>query len=112
VVVASEKGLCVPCGPSVSTAGIKTVLIIRWKFYENITDIAQHPPNLPNQCANSISVLTMHIENCSRQLSSNPNIRKLLTLSNPIFLKTHTPQLLFVLGGKEVGGLLVIILQF
>jgi hypothetical protein len=24
----------------------------------------------------------------------------------------HTPQLLFVLGGKEVGGLLVIILQF
>jgi hypothetical protein len=24
----------------------------------------------------------------------------------------HTSQLLFVLGGKEVGGLLVIILQF
>jgi hypothetical protein len=24
----------------------------------------------------------------------------------------HTPQLLFILGGKEVGGLLVINLQF
>jgi hypothetical protein len=35
-----------------------------------------------------------------------------LTLSNPIFLPTASPQLLFVLGGKEVGGLLVIILQF
>jgi hypothetical protein len=28
------------------------------------------------------------------------------------FCQPHTPQLLFVLGGKEVGGLLVIILQF
>jgi hypothetical protein len=27
------------------------------------------------------------------------------------FSQPHTPQLLFVLGGKEVGGLLVIILQ-
>jgi hypothetical protein len=35
-----------------------------------------------------------------------------LTLSNPIFLPTATPQLLFVLGGEEVGGLLVIILHF
>jgi hypothetical protein len=35
-----------------------------------------------------------------------------LTLSNPIFCQPHNPQLLFVLGGKEVGGLLVIILQF
>jgi hypothetical protein len=35
-----------------------------------------------------------------------------LTLSNPIFCHPHTPQLLFILGGKEVGGLLVIILQF
>jgi hypothetical protein len=35
----------------------------------------------------------------------------LLTLSNPIFLPTaYSPAL--VLGGKEVGGLLVIILQF
>jgi hypothetical protein len=32
-----------------------------------------------------------------------------LTLSNPIFLPPHTPQLLFILGGREVGGLLVII---
>jgi hypothetical protein len=33
---------------------------------------------------------------------------------NPIqfFCHPHTPQLLFILGGKEVGGLLVIILQF
>jgi hypothetical protein len=28
------------------------------------------------------------------------------------FCQPHTPQLLFVLGGEEVGGLLVIILQF
>jgi hypothetical protein len=36
-----------------------------------------------------------------------------LTLSNPFFsAKPYTSQLLFVLGGKEVGGLLVIILQF
>jgi hypothetical protein len=28
------------------------------------------------------------------------------------FCHPHTPQLLFILGGKEVGGLLVIILQF
>jgi hypothetical protein len=28
------------------------------------------------------------------------------------FCQPHTPQLLFVLGSKEVGGLLVIILQF
>jgi hypothetical protein len=28
------------------------------------------------------------------------------------FCQPHTPQLLFVLDGKEVGGLLVIILQF
>jgi hypothetical protein len=34
-----------------------------------------------------------------------------LTLSNTVFLPTTGPQLLFVLGGKEVGGLLVIILQ-
>jgi hypothetical protein len=34
-----------------------------------------------------------------------------LTLSNPILLPTaYSPA--FVLGGKEVGGLLVIILQF
>jgi hypothetical protein len=38
-------------------------------------------------------------------------------LINPLqsnFSVSHirTPQLLFVLGGKEVGGLLVIILQF
>jgi hypothetical protein len=35
-----------------------------------------------------------------------------LTLSNPIFLPTAYSQALIVLGGKEVGGLLVIILQF
>jgi hypothetical protein len=34
-----------------------------------------------------------------------------LTVSNPIFLPTAYSPLLFVLGGKEVGGLLVIILQ-
>jgi hypothetical protein len=28
------------------------------------------------------------------------------------FCQPHTPQLLFILGEKEVGGLLVIILQF
>jgi hypothetical protein len=28
------------------------------------------------------------------------------------FCHPHTPQLLFILGGKEVIGLLVIILQF
>jgi hypothetical protein len=28
------------------------------------------------------------------------------------FCHPHTPQLLFILGGKEVGELLVIILQF
>jgi hypothetical protein len=28
------------------------------------------------------------------------------------FCQPHNPQLLFVLGGKKVGGLLVIILQF
>jgi hypothetical protein len=39
------------------------------------------------------------------------NIYSLLTLSNPIF-PPHTPQHLFILVGKEVGGLLVIILQF
>jgi hypothetical protein len=38
--------------------------------------------------------------------------KTILTLSNPIFCHLHTPQLLFILGGKEVGGLLVIILQF
>ena len=54
------------------------VLIIRWKFCDNLTDTAQRPPNLPRQCANSISILMMHIKNCSCQLSSNPNIRKLL----------------------------------
>jgi hypothetical protein len=31
---------------------------------------------------------------------------------NQFFCQPHTPQLLFVLGGKEVDGLLVIILQF
>jgi hypothetical protein len=35
-----------------------------------------------------------------------------LTLSNPIFLPTAYTQLLYVLGGKEFGGVLVIILQF
>jgi hypothetical protein len=35
-----------------------------------------------------------------------------LTLSNPIFLPTAYSPLVFVLGRKEVGGLLVIILQF
>jgi hypothetical protein len=35
-----------------------------------------------------------------------------LTLYNQFFCHPHTPQLLFILGGKEVGGLLVIILQF
>jgi hypothetical protein len=35
-----------------------------------------------------------------------------LSLSNPIFLPTAYSPALFVLGGKEVGGLLVIILQF
>jgi hypothetical protein len=36
------------------------------------------------------------------------------TPSNPIFLPIHfpTPQLLFVFGGEEVGGLLVIILTY
>jgi hypothetical protein len=38
--------------------------------------------------------------------------KPVLTLSNPIFLPTAYSQLLFVLGGKEVCGLLVIILQF
>jgi hypothetical protein len=42
--------------------------------------------------------------------TANPS--SLLTLSNPIFYHPHTPQLLFILGGKEVSGLLVIILQF
>jgi hypothetical protein len=28
------------------------------------------------------------------------------------FCHLHNPQLLFILGGKKVGGLLVIILQF
>jgi hypothetical protein len=36
----------------------------------------------------------------------------LLTLSIQFFCQPHTPHLLFVLGGKEFGGLLVIILQF
>jgi hypothetical protein len=35
-----------------------------------------------------------------------------LTLSNQIFRHPHTHQLLFILGRKEVCGLLVIILQF
>jgi hypothetical protein len=35
-----------------------------------------------------------------------------LTLSNSYFCHPHTPQLLFILGGKDVGGLLVIIIQF
>ena len=35
-----------------------------------------------------------------------------LTLSNPIFLPTAYSLALIVLGRKEVGGLLVIILQF
>jgi hypothetical protein len=39
-------------------------------------------------------------------------LRSSFTLSNPIFLPCVYPQLLFILGGKEVGGLLVIILQF
>jgi hypothetical protein len=33
------------------------------------------------------------------------------TISNPIFLPIAYSPALFVLGGKEVGGLLVIILQ-
>jgi hypothetical protein len=28
------------------------------------------------------------------------------------FCHPHAPQILFILGGKEIGGLLVIILQF
>jgi hypothetical protein len=35
-----------------------------------------------------------------------------LTLPIQFFCQPPTPQLLFVLGGKEVGGLLVIILRF
>jgi hypothetical protein len=35
-----------------------------------------------------------------------------LTISNPIFLPNAYSPILFVLGDKEVGGLLVIILQF
>jgi hypothetical protein len=36
----------------------------------------------------------------------------MLTLSNPIILPPTYSPFLFILGGKEVGGLLVIILQF
>jgi hypothetical protein len=36
----------------------------------------------------------------------------ILTLSNPIFMPTAYSPALISLGGKEVGGLLVIILQF
>jgi hypothetical protein len=45
------------------------------------------------------------------QLFSNTP-RNGLTPSNPFFCQPHTPQHLFVLGSKEVGGSLVIILQF
>jgi hypothetical protein len=37
---------------------------------------------------------------------------KLNPFQSNFFCQLHTPQLLFVLGSKEVGGLLVIILQF
>jgi hypothetical protein len=40
---------------------------------------------------------------------SSPDLKPFPT---QFFGQPHTPQLLFVLGGKEVGGLLVIILQF
>jgi hypothetical protein len=36
----------------------------------------------------------------------------LLPFPIQFFCHPHTPQLFFILGGKEVGGLLVIILQF
>jgi hypothetical protein len=49
------------------------------------------------------------IEACNR----TPTVKyKGLTLLIRFFCQPHTPQLLFVLGGKEVDGLLVIILQF
>jgi hypothetical protein len=50
---------------------------------------------------------TLHSE-----ISPTAHNGETLTLSNPIFCHPHTPQLLFILGGKEVGRLLVIILQF
>jgi hypothetical protein len=57
---------------------------------DQITLYEATPPNEPHQC--------------------------ILNYFNPVpiqfFCQPHIPQLLFVLGGKEVGGLLVIILQF
>jgi hypothetical protein len=51
-------------------------------------------------------ILSQGSDNCNKFNGLN----KILTLSNPIFCQPHTPQLLFVLGGKEFGGLLEIIL--
>jgi hypothetical protein len=47
-------------------------------------------------------------------LTPQQNARSYFFKPFPIqfFCQPHIPQLLFVLGGKEVGGLLVIILQF
>jgi hypothetical protein len=49
--------------------------------------------------------LTKCGEERESQLDFNP-------FQSNFFCQPHTPQLLFVLGDKEVGGLLVIILQF
>jgi hypothetical protein len=50
--------------------------------------------------------LSENISHCRTELS-------VLTLSDfQFFYHPHTPQLLFILGRKEVGGLLVIILEF
>jgi hypothetical protein len=51
-------------------------------------------------------------KNFGLQCSSISEKASLQPFPIQFFCQPHTPQLLFVLGGKEVGGLLVNILQF
>jgi hypothetical protein len=95
--------------------------------------------NFPRKCSVNLTLSSLtdyvHIFNhhlskhCTKHNNSNPfrsyvrphptlwfsrSWRFSWSLTFPIqfFYHPHTPQLLFILGGKEVGGLLVIILQF
>jgi hypothetical protein len=45
-------------------------------------------------------------------ITENYNERLVNPFQSFFICQPHTPQFLFVLGGKEFGGLLVIILQF
>jgi hypothetical protein len=78
--------------------------------------LTNHPHLVPRlrkeESYTSTSPLGLYTSQLIKVCSSTQWSCESSTLSNPIFLPLAYPQLLFVLGGKEVGGLLVIILQF